>query len=669
VTQGGARVVVTGIGVVSSIGADRESFESALRAGICGIGPMRVFDTSGHRAAVAGEVTGLRPESRIPASWLAETSRTDAFGLVAAAEAMAHAGARAGKGIGIVVGGTTGGMPDAELDLAALHRDRSASVAQDRIRSHPISATADRIAAAIGLTGPRATICTACSSGANALGVAARMIRQGRARAVLAGGTDALCRLTYGGFGALGALDPQPCRPFDRTRRGLSLGEGAAMLLLENMGSALARGANVLAELRGWATTAEAHHVTNPMESGAAAAETMRQALQDAGVAPDDVDYVNAHGTGTTLNDPMEARAMRTVFGERSRTLPCSSTKGAIGHTLGAAGAIEAAATVLAIRGGFVPPTVGLSDPDPACPLGHVTGTAQAASIRFAVSSSFGFGGNDAVLVFGKSGAQPPPPVRAAPRPVFVTGIGEVRGTEELRAELDPGRARRFDRRSRMATLAASRALGAGPPRPRPIGIVLGSAWGAFDRSAAFVDRMLSKGARFAEPAEFPNLLASAPAGHASIYLGLTGPNLTVAALEASGALAVAIAADEVAAGAADAILAGSAEEQSEILATLSQRAGGSLRPPLQPPEDGAVVVLLESAREGRTVLARVVATAIGAAAAADALRGWEGSAVERMEGPSAILEAVQRVASAGLPVLAVARASGIEVACLFAPA
>jgi len=259
----------------------------------------------------------------------------------------------------------------------------------------PVHSTADVLAAVFGCRGPRLTVVTACSSSANALGIAADCIQDGRADALLAGGTDAHCKMTYAGFNSLQALDPDTCRPFDRRRAGLSLGEGAAIFVLEEEARARKRGAEIFAEFAGYGTSADAHHMTAPDPEGRGAVAAMRRALAEAGLSPTDVDYVNAHGTGTPQNDPIETRAVKTVFADHARRLGVSSTKSQVGHCLGAAGAIEILATVLALRHGFVPPTVNLEEPDAECDLDYVPVEARQQRLRVALSNSYGFGGNN----------------------------------------------------------------------------------------------------------------------------------------------------------------------------------------------------------------------------------------------------------------------------------
>jgi len=225
------------------------------------------------------------------------------------------------------------------------------------------------------------------------------MIRSGRADAVLCGGTDALCRMTFSGFNALQALDKVPCRPFDRRRAGLTLGEGAAMFVLEEEAAAHDRGAPILAEFLGYGVSADAHHITQPRPDAAGALLAMQRALGASGVSPEEIDYVNAHGTGTPMNDVLETRALKTLFGPCAYRIPVSSTKSMVGHCLGAAGAIEALACVVALRGDFLPPTVTLEEPDPECDLDYVPRTSRPARVRTVLSNSYGFGGNNTAIV------------------------------------------------------------------------------------------------------------------------------------------------------------------------------------------------------------------------------------------------------------------------------
>jgi 3-oxoacyl-[acyl-carrier-protein] synthase II len=250
--------------------------------------------------------------------------------------------------------------------------------------------------------GPKTTFMTACSSGATAIGYARDLIRLGAAEVMVCGGTEPLCRITYSAFNALQAVDPDYCKPFDRHRRGLTLGEGAGILILESLDHARRRGAGIYAEVLGCGISCDANHMTAPDPEAAGAVSAMTAALADAGIPPADVDYINAHGTATPANDRMEIRGIKTVFGARARRIPVSSTKSMIGHTLGAAGAIEAVACMLAIEHQFIPPTIHHETPDVDCDLDVVPGKARTAQVNTVLSNSFAFGGNNTALLFGR---------------------------------------------------------------------------------------------------------------------------------------------------------------------------------------------------------------------------------------------------------------------------
>lgn len=392
------RVAVTGLGVVSALGPDAKSFEAGLRAGRSGIAPLTLFDTAGFRATLAAQAP--EPAPPVDADKLATASRPDRFGLQAAFEAVAHAGldARALADAAVVFGTGTGGLATTE----AFVKD-GGGPASLLVPHQPASVT-DLVARHLGARGPRTTIMTACSSSATAIGYAADRIRLGHVDVALAGGAEGLTRLTYAGFGCLRATAPgdEPCRPFDAERKGLTLGEGAAVLVLEEYERARARGATILAVVAGWGITADAHHMTAPHPEGDGAARAMQMALDDAKLSPDAIGYVNAHGTGTPHNDAAETLACKRVFGARAPSVPVSSIKSMVGHTLGAAGAIEAAASVLSLARGFLPPTVHLRTPDPAFGLDYILGAARTIEVEALLSSSFAFGGNNTVLAFSR---------------------------------------------------------------------------------------------------------------------------------------------------------------------------------------------------------------------------------------------------------------------------
>jgi 3-oxoacyl-[acyl-carrier-protein] synthase II len=392
------RVVITGAGSINALGVGVDVFADGLRRGRCGIAALSLFDSTGYRSRCAAEVHNLVAPAWLPKAVARRASRSDLLAMIAAREAVDAAALAGITNVGVAVGATTGGMFGAEEE----YRRRLGDLPPLRravLLAAPVSTSADLLAALFECHGPRLTVSTACSSGANALGIAADWIRAGRANAVLCGGVDSLCRMTFSGFNALQALDTVPCRPFDRARAGLSLGEGAAMFVLEEGEQAAARGATVLAEFLGYGVSADAHHITQPRPDAAGALRAMQRALQESGVAPEEIDYVNAHGTATPLNDVLETRALKALLGPRAYDVPASSTKSMVGHCLAAAGAIEALACVLALRGGFIPPTVNLEHADPECDLDYVPGSSRPRAIRTALSNSYGFGGNNTSLV------------------------------------------------------------------------------------------------------------------------------------------------------------------------------------------------------------------------------------------------------------------------------
>ncbi len=393
------RVVITGAGTINALGNGVAAFLEGLRSGRSGIGELTAFDSRGFRTKYAAQVNDLRAPHWIPAALRRRASRSDMLALHATREALTTASFPAlPDDAGIVIGATTGGMFGGEEYFRRKFLDQ-ARTRRSNILATPVSTTVDLLAQLLECGGPRLTVSTACSSGANALGIAADWIRTGVTPVVLCGGSDSLCRMTFSGFNALQALDPAPCRPFDRRRAGLTLGEGSAMFVFEDAEHAAARGAKPLAEFLGYGISADAHHITQPRPDGAGAELATRRALEDSGVGIEEIDYINAHGTATVLNDVIETRALHAVFGVRAAKIPVSSTKSMIGHCLGAAGALEALAGILAIRESFVPPTIGLEEADPECDLDYVTEGARSAKVRSVLSNSYGFGGNNTCII------------------------------------------------------------------------------------------------------------------------------------------------------------------------------------------------------------------------------------------------------------------------------
>jgi 3-oxoacyl-[acyl-carrier-protein] synthase II len=399
----GRRVVITGVGAVTAIGSSVPTFWRSLLEGACGIRPFSLFDPASYRTQTAAEVTEI-PDAFLSARERRRMSRADRMGVAAAREAIGAAGldlkSEDPTRLGVILGGGTSGLIDSEAFFELYLRGRKAR--PSKVLNHLPDSITDRIAQWFGLEGIKSTITTACSSSANAMGYAFDAIAAGLADVVVTGGSDVLARLTYGGFNSLRSVDPDPCRPFDRQRKGLSIGEAAGILVFEEEERARRRGAPVVAEFRGYGVTSDAYHMTAPDPSGTAGARTIMAALANAGVAPEDVDYVNAHGTATPRNDSAETAALKAALGNRAREIPVSSIKSMIGHCLCASGAIEAVATALTVRGGRVPPTIHYETPDPACDLDYVPNEAREVPVRVALSNSFAFGGNSSVVVLSR---------------------------------------------------------------------------------------------------------------------------------------------------------------------------------------------------------------------------------------------------------------------------
>ena len=395
------RVVVTGVGVLSSIGNTVAQFEESLRACRSGIGPITQVDTSRLRFHNAAEIRGFEPTDHFSeVTWL---DRFAQLGIVATRDAIADSALTWNDALrartGVITGSCLGGMGTEDafyFDLYHENKSRLSPTAVPRIMSN---AVASHAAMEQKFTGATFTTSTACSSANHAIGQAFWLIRQGTLDCALVGGSEA--PIVFGHLKAwegMRVVAPDTCRPFSKNRGGLILGEGAAMLVLETLEHARARGAKIYAELAGFGMSADAHHLTNPLPEGAARA--MNDALDDAGLSREQINYVNAHGTGTAANDSTETRALRQVFGSHADKLAVSSTKSMHGHALGAAGALEAAATVLALHGNFIPPTANFLERDPACDLDIVPNEARDAQIDAALSNSFAFGGLNAVLAF-----------------------------------------------------------------------------------------------------------------------------------------------------------------------------------------------------------------------------------------------------------------------------
>jgi 3-oxoacyl-[acyl-carrier-protein] synthase II len=388
-------VAVTGIGAVSGFGWGVDVLWRGLRAGEAAVRGFDRFDHAGHRTHIAAQVPAAGNGDRT-LSWC------DHFALGAAAEAVAGAALPENLGrlaSGVFFSSSTGGMFEAENFFSGVRGGERGRIGT--LRSQQTSGPGEAVARRFGVRGPVETISSACASAALAIGSALDALRAGEVDLALAGGADSLCRLTYAGFNSLRSVDSAACRPFRAGRQGLSLGEGGAVLVLERLDRALARGARPLAILAGAGASCDAHHMTAPDPSGSGVARALRRALDDARTAPAEIAFVNAHGTGTPLNDAAEWQALVRVFGERAGAVPVTSTKGAIGHLLGSAGAIEAVATLLCLRAGEVHPTPGGGEVDGECPADLVMGRPRPVpGARAALSANFAFGGSNAALVF-----------------------------------------------------------------------------------------------------------------------------------------------------------------------------------------------------------------------------------------------------------------------------
>ncbi len=395
------RVVITGAGIVTALGAGWRANADGFRAGRAAFRPVTLFDVSRQRARIAGEVDlpAALPPNRLTANAVRRINRASRLLLLAAHEAWTQAGWQPAENLPLVLGTTSGEMVLGEAYLRqALDTPRSRRRQPTRVVHYQIQRQGLDLGDALGFQGPITVISNACSSGANAIGYAWELVRHGRADRAFAGGYDALCQLTFAGFDSLQALSPGPCRPFDAQRDGLSLGEGAAMLALETLDGARRRGAPILGEIIGYAATTDIHHLTQPHPNGAAAFAAMSAACASAGIAPEQVGYINAHGTATPQNDSTEAAAINRWAGSRAATLPVSSTKAHIGHLLGAAGAVEALVCLMVLREQWLPPQTTLETPDPICRF-PVVRKPRDAKVEVALSNSFGFGGANATLV------------------------------------------------------------------------------------------------------------------------------------------------------------------------------------------------------------------------------------------------------------------------------
>ena len=399
------RVVITGLGVVSAVGNGTSEFWTSLIEGKDGTKQITAFDASSYRIRIAAEVSPFDPERYFSKKETRRLSRCDQFGIIAFREAWTSSRLDQSpldrERVGVVLGAGSGGI----LSVEQYFRDVYTGAKRPSLSlltSYSLATTTDLIATEAGLKGPRTTTATVCSSSSASIGVAYEMIQTGFADVMISGGSDSLCEVSYSGFNSLKLIDPESCKPFDKRRQGLVIGEGAGILVLEELEHALKRDAPIHAEFMGYGICADAYHLTAPEPNGEGVERVIRIALGHAGLLPDQVDTINAHGTATLFNDIAETRGIKRVFGERAKGIPISAIKSMIGHCLGSAGGIEAAATVLTLETGIIPPTIHYETPDPLCDLFCTPNRSIRREPRIALSNSFAFGGNNVCLVFKK---------------------------------------------------------------------------------------------------------------------------------------------------------------------------------------------------------------------------------------------------------------------------
>jgi 3-oxoacyl-[acyl-carrier-protein] synthase II len=414
-TMSKRRVVITGLGVVTPLGDDLELFWSRLIAGECGIRGITRFDISAYPCRIAGEITPeiFQPEKTLPHRELKRLDRFSVYGMVAGIHAVKDSGIDFSKcdrdRAGVVVGSGIGGIEEMEQQYDKMLARGVDRVSPFTVPKLMVNAAAGNLSIQWGLSGPVSATATACATSGNAIGDALRIIQYNEADIMLAGGAEAaVTKLGLAAFCALRALstrndDPQHAsRPFEKNRNGFVMAEGAGVVVLEEYEHAKARGARIYAELLACGATGDACHITAPDENGTGAAKAMEKALREAGVSAGQIGYINAHGTSTELGDLAETRAVHRVFGSNAKKVPVSSTKGALGHSLGASGGIELAITCLALQRNELPPTINYQEPDPLCDLDYVPNVARKSSVAYAMSNSFGFGGHNTSILIGK---------------------------------------------------------------------------------------------------------------------------------------------------------------------------------------------------------------------------------------------------------------------------
>lgn len=614
--------VITGLGIVAAPGINATEVWRAVADGACGLKPLGLFPSPRYGQVPVGEIRHDLAALGAPL----RGSRSDKLGWLAARDALRDARlnpAEFAERTGVLLGCSVGGSFDSEQFLINLMRR---GIMRPRpTRFHECASAIEVIADGFGLYGPGLAVATACSSGALAIAAAAEMIQTGAADIMLAGGTDSLSRTTWSGFHSLLLVDAQGCRPFDVTRAGMSFGEGAAVLILENEETARRRGATIIARLTGWGASCDGHHATQPHPEGAGALAAMRGALRKAGLPPEAIGYVNAHGTGTRDNDLAEARALKTLFG--SRVPPFSSTKRIFGHALAASGALEAVVCLEALRRQQLPPNPGFVEMDPDIGLAPVA-TRRPASLTHVMSNSFGFGGNNAALIFSRPDVTPqtrplsPGPVAivglglTGPGPVAMRAVAPPMPPDELpvhscgqldTSTLTPNQRRRLSRIIQMALLAARRCA---PVANQRVAIALGSGLGSLDEGSIVLENWIAKEEREPMPARFPGSVHNAAAAQIAIDLNAHGLNSapTAGNISFEGALWQGLC--QLAGDEADVALVGGVDELNKYPLGIGKRWGfwsNKVKP-----GEGAMLAQIAPAEKTNSPLARVTAIRLG---------------------------------------------------------
>uniref|UniRef100_A0AAU2W4Y3 Beta-ketoacyl-[acyl-carrier-protein] synthase family protein n=1 Tax=Streptomyces sp. NBC_00008 TaxID=2903610 RepID=A0AAU2W4Y3_9ACTN len=673
-------VVIAAVGAITPLGGSAEALWEGVRAGRVAISPVRRLPMDHYQTSLGGEVT-------VPVSpgyeYVADSDVRDRsidFALTAAEEAMAASGLRVGTDIpaerwGVAYGTCHAGWRSAELALREVQDGTEPD--WHRYTFVPPQAGAEALSAAFGLKGPVLSANTACAASAHALSHALEVIRAGAADAMLVGGSDAFTESAFAGFSSLWSLSPEPAAPYSMDRAGLTLGEGGGMLVLLSREAAERTGSPVVAEVLGYGLSADGYHPTAPHPEGEGAARAIRAALASSGLAPDDIRYVNGHGTGTQKNDSAESNAVRAVLGDAAEKVALSSTKSMIGHLLGAAGAVEGIVTVLALRDQVAPPTASFTEADPQCGLDPVAATGRPMVLDTALSNNFGFAGANACVAFARPAGPGAPAPTVGPDDIVVTGFGVItpagEGAEALwdayaaglrqsvpqdglrvaRAEFDrsvagtPRERRRMDKVSQLAIASCRAALAtAGLTDPSgtaadaavvaATGVVLGTAIGPMESGERFTLPVLAGGAQEANPAVFTSTVYNGAAGHVAMALGTRGPTSTLSSGHAAGAAALGVAYDMLRAGRTERLLVPAVEAFSPatLAAYRSIPLFGSAAGRRYTLAEAGIALVLERRTSAERRGATVHAVVLGHATASDAcgIGRWDasGAGVER---------------------------------------